>query len=210
MGSTLAARLAEDGHDVSMIDRRRKALDALGKAFNGATHVGLAYDVGILRQAGLRQEDVFLAVTDSDNANLMAVEVAKRVFGVEQAIARLYDPSREDSYRALGIHHVTGTKLIANVLYEQVVEREFSFHVTFAGGDVEIVEFIVNEAADGVPIDQIEVRNKLRVAAVRRGQHTFIPPRRFQLATGDLVVASARSGIKDRIQRYLEQPSAER
>lgn len=203
VGSTIAEWLAEDGHDVSMIDNRPEAIEALGKAFNGATYHGLAYDVEVLESIGLGPDDVFLAVTDSDNANLMAVEVAKTVFGVQQAIARLYDPSREESYRALGVHHVTGTKLIANVLYEQVVEREFAYHVTFAGGDVEIIEFVLSSEADGITVDQIEVNNKLRVAAVRRGAHTFIPGRRFQLATGDLVVASARSGVKPRIDRYL-------
>ncbi len=205
VGSTLAGWLADDGHDVTVIDNQQAALDKLGKAFNGATLLGVAYDVDILRRANLQPEDIFVAVTDSDNANLMAVEVAKSVFGVERAIARLYDPVREESYRSLGIHHVTGTKLIANVLYEQIVDQEFAYHVTFTDGDVEVVEFHLNEDANGITIDDLEIRNKLRVAAVRRGEHTFIPQRRFELHAGDLVVAAARDGVKRRIERYLAQ-----
>lgn len=208
VGSTLAKWLADDGHDVTVIDSNQGALDRLGKAFNGATLLGVAYDVDILRRAGLDSEDTFVAVTDSDNANLMAVEVAKSVFGVDRAIARLYDPNREESYRALGIQHVTGTKLIANVVYEQVVDHEFAYHVTFTDGDVEIVEFILNADGHGLMIDQLEIRNKLRVAAVRRGDHTFIPGRRFELHTGDLVVAAARDGVKLRIERYLKELSS--
>ncbi|MDH5294981.1 MAG: TrkA family potassium uptake protein [Acidimicrobiia bacterium] len=204
VGSTLAGWLADDGHDVTVIDSRQAALERLGKSFNGATLLGLAYDVDILRRAGLQPEDTFVAVTDSDNANLMAVEVAKNVFGVERAIARLYDPAREESYRSLGIHHVTGTKLIANVIFEQVVDQEFAYHVTFTDGDVEVVEFTLNDAAHGVTIDDIEIRNKLRVAAVRRGDHTFIPGRRFELHKGDLVVAAARGGVKRRIEHFLK------
>ncbi len=205
VGSTLAGWLADDGHDVTVIDNQQAALEKLGKAFNGATLLGVAYDVDILRRANLQPEDIFVAVTDSDNANLMAVEVAKSVFGVERAIARLYDPVREESYRSLGIHHVTGTKLIANVLYEQIVDQEFAYHVTFTDGDVEVVEFHLNEDADGITIDDLEIRNKLRVAAVRRGEHTFIPQRRFELHAGDLVVAAARDGVKRRIERYLAE-----
>lgn len=208
VGAALAKWLADDGHDVTVIDSNQGALDRLGKAFNGATLLGVAYDVDILRRAGLDSEDTFVAVTDNDNANLMAVEVAKSVFGVERAIARLYDPNREESYRALGIQHVTGTKLIANVFYEQVVAHEFAYHVTFADGDVEIVEFLLNAEAHGLLIDQLEIRNKLRVAAVRRGDHTFIPGRRFELHTGDLVVAAARDGVKLRIERYLKELSS--
>jgi trk system potassium uptake protein TrkA len=164
--------------------------------------------VDALRTTRLEPHDVFVAVTDSDNANLMAVEVAKSVFGVERAFARLYDPAREDAYHRLGISHITGTKLIANVIYEQVVDEEFSYHVTFTDGDVEIVEFHLNASAEGLSLDELEIRNKLKVAAVRRGDHTFIPPRRFTLAAGDLVVAAARDGVKPRIERYLQETDA--
>lgn len=205
VGSTLAGWLADDGHDVSVIDQSQAALNSLGKAFNGATVHGLAYDVEVLRRVGLGRDDAFLAVTDSDNSNLMAVEVAREVFGVERAIARLYDPARESAYRTLGVRHVTGTKLIANVIYEQVVDQEFAYHVTFPDGDVEIVEFVLDNAAAGKTIDDLEVRNKLRVAAVRRGSETHIPSRRFMLEPGDLVVAAARAGVKRRIDLYVRE-----
>lgn len=208
VGSALASWLADDGHDVTVIDHKQSALDKLGKAFNGATLLGVAYDVDVLRRANLQAGDTFVAVTDSDNANLMAVEVAKSVFGIERAIARLYDPAREEAYRKLAIHHVTGTKLIASVIYEQVIEQEFAYHVAFSDGDVEVVEFVLNDEAHGIRIDELEIRNKLRVAAVRRGENTFIPQRRFELHAGDLVVAAARDGVKRRIDRYLKDPEA--
>lgn len=203
VGSTLARWFAEDGHDVTVIDRDQSALDALGRSFNGATIWGLAYDVGVLREAGTDQAHVFLAVTDSDNANLMAVEVATKVFGVERAIARLFDPSREQAYRALKVQHITGTRLLASVFFEQVVEEDFQYHVAFTEGDVEIIEFTVNKEAEGIRVPELEVRNKLRVAAVKRGNHTHIPSQRFELEAGDLVVAAARAGVKPRIDRYV-------
>lgn len=205
VGSTLAQWLAEDGHDVVVIDNRQEALDRLGKSFNGATIKGEAYDVDSLREAGLENADVFVAVTNSDNANMMATEVARRVFGNERAIARLYDPTREESYRALGIHHITGTKMIANVFFEQIIDATFSYHVTFTEGDVEIVEFTLSQEADGLTVGELEVHNKLRVAAVQRDGHTHIPTRRFALAEGDLVVAAARDKVRRRIDRYIRE-----
>jgi|FLYL01.1.fsa_nt_gi trk system potassium uptake protein TrkA len=204
VGATLAGWLADDGHDVTVIDRDQAALDRLGKAFNGATLRGEAFDVDVLREAGVDKADVFCAVTDSDNANLMAVEVATRVFSTRRAIARLYDPAREPAYRALGIRHVTGTRLLANVFYEQVLDEEFQYHVAFTDGDVEIVEFHLGEQAKGMTVGAFEIRNKLRVAAVRRGDHTYIPGRRFQLEPDDLVVAAARTGVKTRISHLLK------
>lgn len=208
VGSQLAQWLADSDHDVAVVDSRRSALDTLGKSFNGATVEGLAYDVDVLRAAGIEDTDVFVAVTDSDNANLMAVEVARRVFGVTRTLARLYDPAREHAYRALDIKHVTGTKLIANVIFEQILAEEFQYHVTFEEGDVEIVEFVLSDEVSGLTVRDLQVRDRLRVAAVRRADHTFIPGEDFELAAGDLVVAAAREGSRGRIRRYIREEAA--
>jgi trk system potassium uptake protein TrkA len=203
VGRELATSLADDGHDVTVIDNRPAALSDLGKSFNGATVTGQAYDVGTLRTAGIEVADVFAAVTDSDNANLMAVEIAKEMFGVKRSIARLFDPAREASYRALNVEHVTGTKLIAKVIFEHIVGDDFHYHVEFSEGDVEIVEFTLGANADGMVVTDLEVRDWIRVAAVRRGSATHIPGPAFTLAEGDLVVAAAREGVRPRIDRYL-------
>lgn len=204
VGSHLAARLADDGHDVVVIDNRQDALDTLGKGFNGVALRGEAYDVTVLQTAELSDAAVFVAVTDSDNANLMAVEVAKRVFSVPRAIARLFDPGRERAYRATGVQFVTGTSLMANVFYEQIVGEEFAYHVSFADGDVEIVEFTLTDTIPELRVGDLEIRNRLRIAAVRRGDETYIPGARFALEPGDLVVAAAREGVRSRIDHYLE------
>lgn len=204
MGAELASRMSEAGHDVVVIDRDLQALDALGIEFNGDRVLGEAFDVTTLRRAGIEDAEVFLAVTSSDNANLMATEVVRRVFKTGRAIARLFDPARGESYDALGIDYVAGTKLIANVFYEQVIEEAFDYHVTFPGGDVEIIEFKLNAEATGLTLKELEVRNKLRIAAVHRDGDTIIPGRRFIFLEGDLVVAAAREGVEKRIDLYLQ------
>lgn len=203
VGSDLALTLSEEGHDVSVIDNRPGVFDRLGSTFNGTTHEGLGYDVRLLRDAGIEFADAFVAATDSDNANAMAVQVAKRVFGVPKTIARLDDPAREDAYRALDVQFVPGARLTSKVIHEQIVREEFSYHVTFSGGDVEIVEMIIGAEGDGRPVVDLEVPGDLRVAAVYRGQRTLIPDDDFALAHGDLVVAAARSGARKKIRRYL-------
>lgn len=203
VGASLAQMLVDAGHDVIVIDRSDEALKTLGRSFNGTVVLGEAYDVDTLKEAEIDLADVFLAVTDSDNTNLMASEVAKVVFHVPRSIARLYDPAREESYHALGIQHVTGTKLVANVLYEQIVDEEFAFHVTFPKGDVEVVEFRLSEAADGMRVDELEIDHELRIAAIRRGEVTVIPRDDLKLRNGDLVVAAAREGVRSRVQKYV-------
>jgi len=141
-----------------------------------------------------------VAATDSDNSNAMAVQVAKRVFGVAKTIARLDDPAREDAYRALEVQFVPGARLISKVIHEQLIQEEFAFHVTFTGGDVEIVDMIVGPEGAGVSVEDLEHPGELRVT---RGVRTFIPGADFVLAEGDVLAAAARGGTRKRIQRYL-------
>jgi trk system potassium uptake protein TrkA len=203
VGSELALNLAEAGHDVSVIDDRPGTFKALGSTFNGTMHFGRAIDIRLLKEAGIEFADVFVAVTNSDNTNVMSVQLAKQVFGVPKTLARLDEPGRADSYRALGIDYIAGARLTANVFFERVVEDEFTYHVTFSGGDVEIVEMTLDAEADGLQIEALEVDDQLRVAAVRRSGSTYVPNSGFKLRKGDLVVAAARHGVRDRIIRYL-------
>jgi trk system potassium uptake protein TrkA len=203
VGSDLAIALSDVGHDVSMIDESRDNLAKLGELFDGTTEVGLAYDLRVLRSAGIEVADVFVAVTGTDNANVMAVQVAKEVFEVPQTIARLDDPSREEVYKALDVRYVAAAHLVSKVLYEQIVEPEFAYHVTFSGGDVEIVEMRIGSRGDGVKVSSFEIKDDLRVSAVTRDRVTFIPGPRTELREGDVVVAAVRHGTVGKVRRFL-------
>ena len=202
VGSELAGRLAAGGHDVSIIDSDAARIDLLGSAFNGTTHIGLAYDVDVLREAGIEQADAFVAVTNSDNGNLMAVEVAKAVFDVPRTLARLDDPAREQAYRALDVDYVAASRIVTNVVFESLIDQEFKYHLTFAEGDIEVVEMTIG-AVGALTVEDLEIDAGLRVAAVRRGRNTFIPATETALEPGDLVVASIRSGIRNRVRKFL-------
>ncbi len=203
VGSDLANRLAAVGHDVSIIDKDRAALDKLGSAFNGTTHVGYAYDVDVLTGAGIERADAFVAVTSSDNANLMAVEVATEVFSVKRALARLDDPAREQAYRALNINYIPASRIVTNVVFEAIIDEELRFHLTFSDGDVEVVEMVIGPQSKGLTVADLETEGQLRVAALRRGRHTIIPNQGAELEPGDLVVASVKLGARDQIKQFL-------
>ena len=204
VGGQLASDLAALGHDVVVIDNHPDALDVLGKSFNGMAIQGEAYDVDVMAEARITSADVFCAMTDDDNTNLMAAEVAKVVYGVERVLARLHDPAREGSYRALGIPYISATNLLATVALERIVYEEFAVHIAFHGGDVEVVEFTLAEEADGKTVVDLEIEGQLRVAAIRRGNQTLIPTDATTLQAGDLVVAAAHEGVRGRIDAMVE------
>ncbi|MDP2951720.1 MAG: TrkA family potassium uptake protein [Chloroflexota bacterium] len=99
----LARMLVAEGHRVTVIDRDSSSFIRLGSDFGGDTVVGVGIDEDVLREAGIEEADAFIAVTSWDNTNVMAVQVAKEIFQVPRTICRVYDPERDEIYRALGL-----------------------------------------------------------------------------------------------------------
>lgn len=120
VGATLAAMLSEDGHDVTVIDVRTEAFRRLPADFKGKRHVGNAIDQDVLARVGLAEADAFFAVTQGDNRNVMATQIAKHIFGVDRALCRIYDPIREEMYRELGIETISPTIVGANMLKDKL------------------------------------------------------------------------------------------
>lgn len=108
-GAYLAQTLTAAGHHVTVIDQDSAAFNRLGNGFSGELVVGTGIDEDVLRSAGIEQADAFVAVTNGDNTNVMAAQVAREILGVRRVICRIYDPLREEFYRTLGLETICPT-----------------------------------------------------------------------------------------------------
>ena len=113
VGARVAGELDARGHAVSVIDFDRVAFARLPEGFSGKTVMGNGVDQDILREAGIEGADIFIAVTQGDNRNAMAAQVALHLFKVPRVVARIYDPVREEVYRELGLYTVSPTITMA-------------------------------------------------------------------------------------------------
>jgi trk system potassium uptake protein len=121
-GSTLAIRLAGEGHDVTIVDITTDQLERfLPTDFAGRTVLGDAIDEDVLREAGIETADAFVASMLGDNHNLMAVQIAKVRFGVKRVVARCQDIVRAELYQGLGIPTICPSQLGATALYEAIM-----------------------------------------------------------------------------------------
>lgn len=118
VGAYLAKMLAAEGHQVTVIDRNSVAFRRLGHDFPGDTVLGTGIDEDVLRRAGIERAEAFVAVTNGDNTNVMAAQVARDVFGVAKVFCRIYDPLREEMYRGLGLQTICPTVSSANGIKE--------------------------------------------------------------------------------------------
>lgn len=124
VGARVASILDHNGHDVTVIDTDQSAFRRLADTYRGDTVIGTAIDEDILRSAGIERCEAFVAVTNGDNRNIMAAQVANTIFNVARVIVRIYDPVREDTYRRLGFTTVCPTTTISALIIDQVVGAE--------------------------------------------------------------------------------------
>ncbi|HEU5347133.1 MAG TPA: TrkA family potassium uptake protein [Ktedonobacterales bacterium] len=116
VGATLANIMNHDGHTVTVIDLNTDAFERLGADFEGTTIVGDGTDEDVLIRAGIEEADAFAAVTNGDNRNILAAQIAKYTFAVDKVICRIYDPIRQETYNALGLESISPTVVGAKLL----------------------------------------------------------------------------------------------
>jgi trk system potassium uptake protein TrkA len=121
VGARVASILDHNGHNVTVIDTNPAAFRRLSAEFSGDTIIGTGIDEDVLRSADIEHADAFVAVTNGDNRNIMAVQVARMIFDVPEVIARIYDPVREDTYRRLGVTTVCPTTTISALIMDYIV-----------------------------------------------------------------------------------------
>jgi trk system potassium uptake protein TrkA len=122
VGAQLAAMLEEDGHKVAMLDMEPYSFRRLPANFQGEALVGNGTDEDDLRRAGIEEADAFIAVTQGDNRNVMAAQIAKHVFDVPKVVCRIYDPLREELYNTLGLETISPTTVGAKLLHDVIVD----------------------------------------------------------------------------------------
>lgn len=118
VGSTLARQMSGEGHDVTVLDQTSDSFRRLGAKFKGQRLVGSGLDQDLLNRAHLKDADVFIAVTQGDNTNIMAAQIAREVYSIPRVMARIYDPIRAQAYRELGITTLCTTTLAAGLLHD--------------------------------------------------------------------------------------------
>jgi len=121
VGARVASLLDHNGHRVTIIDSNASAFRRLSPEFKGDTLIGTGIDEDVLRRAGIENAHAFIAVSNGDNRNIMAAQVARTIFNVPEVIARIYDPVREDTYRRLGLSTVCPTTTVSALILDQVI-----------------------------------------------------------------------------------------
>jgi len=121
LGAQIAGMLDEQGHRVTVMDTTPASFRRLRENFGGVTVLGNGMDAQALERAGVGEIEAFFAVTQGDNRNYFASQMAKQVYQVPRVLCRIYDPGREKIFRELGLETFSPTSMGARVMVNMLL-----------------------------------------------------------------------------------------
>ncbi len=210
VGATLVEQLIREGHDITIVDKSPQRIQLLTGMFDVMGIVGNGASYSVLMEAGIEEADLIIAVTDSDELNLLCCTVAKRVGGCA-AIARVRTPdySTEVGYlrEKLGLAMIINPELEAAKEAARILYLPTALEVnSFAHGQAELVKFKIPQGnmLDGMSIAFLgqAIAHNILICAVERNGEIFIPAGDFVLSKGDVVsFVSSRPSAKDFLEK---------
>lgn len=210
VGNYLADVLLRQHHEVAVLEANRAQADRLSMELQGQYLIinGDGCDSDFQEDAGIRNADVFVAVTGRDDDNLVACEIATRVFNVPRCIARVNNPKNRRIFREVGIESVSSTMLIANMIEEEALLGSVGVVSALSRGDISLIEFGIParmkhfEPEQGVPAYMIALPEGALLAAIDRREYNDaeIATPDSVLYPGDKAVVVAEHDVVDDVR----------
>ncbi|MDY6910338.1 MAG: TrkA family potassium uptake protein [Thermodesulfobacteriota bacterium] len=122
LGSYIADALSKEGHSVVVIDVRSQAFEQLTAEFSGFTVEADATEFGVLKNARMEKADMVIACTEDDNVNLLVSQVARKVFGTRNVLARVSDSDRQALCGRLEIQTICPSRVVGDMFLGAVHE----------------------------------------------------------------------------------------
>ncbi|PYT06983.1 MAG: hypothetical protein DMF60_08090 [Acidobacteria bacterium] len=192
VGVNLARELYESGHEVALIERDPARAVALSAKLDCQIYVGDSSTHDVLEGADAARARVFVAATGSDQDNLIACEVAKKVFGVPKTIARASNPKNEEVMARLGVDStVSSTSIIQQVIERELPTVRIKTLLSLQSGAFQILEYPLDgtSPATGRMVREIDLPQESNLIAILRANAMVIPRGETKLEEGDVIVA---------------------
>jgi trk system potassium uptake protein len=187
VGSTIAHSLEAAGHSVAIVDQNAEAFRRLGPDFAGRTVTGVGFDRDTLVEAGIEEADAFAAVSSGDNSNIISARVARETFGIDNVVARIYDPRRAEVYARLGIPTVATVRWTADEMLRRLLPAGAHSVWSDPTGHLLLVDVTYAREWVGRSVAKIEETAEVRVAFVTRYGDAMLVGGSTVLQDGDLL-----------------------
>ena len=209
VGSTLAHILEDKGHSVAIIDQNPEAFRRLRGGFRGRRVTGFGFDRDVLVEAGIEKASAFVAVSSGDNSNIISARVARETFGIENVVARIYDPRRAEVYQRLGIPTVATVRWTADQMLRRLLPEGSEPMWRDPSGEVVLAEVTVDRSWIGESVGALEGATGVRIAFLSRMGDAIVPHADTVIQDGDIVHVMARAADMERINEAVVKRAEE-
>lgn len=205
LGAELAARLFQQGHEVSVIDRDKNAFAKLPSGFKGRINEGEAINREVLHRAGIERADALAAVTDSDILNAVVGHLAVSYYHVNNVVVRNHDPRYRPIQEAFGLQVISALSWGAQRIEEMIYHGDLQAVFSAGNGEVEVYEVAVAEVWNSRELREFLADEDCIAVSVTRAGRAVLPAPDMLLETGDVVHISATlKGVKALRRRLLQ------
>lgn len=192
VGYNLVKSLYQNGHYVSVIEKRRELCERLAEEIPVLVIHGDAADLERLVEAGCEQADVLAGVTGTDQENLIVCQLAKKNFGISKTIARINNPKNEPIFQMLGVDiTVSATTILTNLIEKEVTLDRLKTLAIVEHGQLTINELKLTEDSPvtGKSLIDIELPEDTLIIGIMRQGHVIVPRGNTVLHAGDGLIA---------------------
>jgi trk system potassium uptake protein TrkA len=208
VGLSLTRLLQQEGHEVVLVEKDAGRYAKLSEDLGEAVILGDAAELGTLMDMGANRADVLVAVTDTDQDNLVICQLAKLIYLIPRTIAKVNDPKNEELFSSLGVDAtVSSTGIIASLIEEKIDAGMAIPLLAFKECGVEIfkTQLSAESAIIHKKISKLDLPQDLIIIAALRGSQVIIPKGDTVFLPGDTIIMLIREERKEEFKKlFLE------
>ena len=206
VGYFLTRALRENNIETCIIENTRDVYDLVSTQVDCPVLLGDGSSTALLEKAGAERANVFVAVTDHDQDNLIACQIAKHRFGVPKTIARVKNPSNEIIMQNLGVDiTVSSTSIITSVIQSELPSTRMRMLLNLHTGGLELMEYHLdaNSPVIGKTLRELSIPDDCNLVTLFRGGEGIVPRGNTRLEDGDTLLAIVRTTAETAVRDFL-------
>jgi trk system potassium uptake protein TrkA len=206
VGYYLGRTLLEEGHEITIVESDPEIFGLVSRQIDCPVIHGDGSHYAVLQRAGAGRADVFVAVTNHDQDNLIGCEVAKREFGVPKTIARVKNPKNEWVMQQLGVDvTVSSTAIISSLIESELPVHKIRTLLSLRAGQLEIMEYVLDGTSPvvGHQLKELTMPPNCNIVTILRQGAAVVPRGETSFQNSDIVLALADLADEPHLRKLL-------
>ncbi len=207
VGFYLAKVLLEQGYTITIIEQDKEQCRFCANSLDAEIICGDGTDDDILKLCDINNTDTIIAVMGQDENNLVCCQIAKNIFGIKKAIAKVNNPKNAEALKQLGVDIViSATDNIIRSLEHEVDIKSIKQLLPLNDGEAALLEITLprDYQLDGTPLMELKLPTNCNIACINRGGHTIIPRGKTTLKSGDILFVVALGEEEKELRKALK------